>query len=275
MLIGMDHAHLMPEHVAESTKFSSQLKKRLMKSMFGNQYILVGEEAPRLSWCDAMEADERSEAAARLRQRREECMKLAPEARQTALNHTHKLPRKLWDDKTETKKINHSVKTQPQGAEGCGPTCKERKKLWKEELTSLMTLVGAVATLLAVITPSEGAETEDGTDKCLKWEHEPGVAGLMNLDYLMVLLLVLMITTGLIVRVKRYLEEGNQGMRVPSCQELEVWTFPQPGEALQPSTKSSSKVGEMQVRLGYSCSAAGECAAEAAFKATQQRIAIT
>jgi hypothetical protein len=56
VLIGMDHAHLMPEHVAKSTQFSSQL--RLMKSMFGNQYILVGEGAPRLSWCDAMEADE-------------------------------------------------------------------------------------------------------------------------------------------------------------------------------------------------------------------------
>ncbi len=47
VLIGMDHAHLMPEHVAESTELSSQL--RLMKSMFGNQYILVREGAPRLS----------------------------------------------------------------------------------------------------------------------------------------------------------------------------------------------------------------------------------
>jgi hypothetical protein len=26
VLIGMDHAHLMPEHVAESTKYSSQLR---------------------------------------------------------------------------------------------------------------------------------------------------------------------------------------------------------------------------------------------------------
>jgi hypothetical protein len=68
MLISLDHGHLMPEHVTESTKFSSQ------------QYILVGEGAPRLSWCDTMEADERSEAAARIRQRREECRKLAQEA---------------------------------------------------------------------------------------------------------------------------------------------------------------------------------------------------
>ncbi len=77
---------------------------------------------PRLSWCDVMEADERSEAAARIRQRREECRKLAQEARQAALKHTHKLPRKLWDDKNEAKKANHPVKMQSQGAEVCGPT---------------------------------------------------------------------------------------------------------------------------------------------------------
>ncbi len=59
VLLGMNHAHLMPEHVAESTEFSSQL--RLMSSMFGGQYILVGEGASRLSWYDAMEADERCE----------------------------------------------------------------------------------------------------------------------------------------------------------------------------------------------------------------------
>jgi hypothetical protein len=74
LLIGMDHAYLMPEHVAESIDFNSQL--RLMKSMFGNQFILVGEGAPRLSWCDAMEANERCEAAARARKKREECRRL-------------------------------------------------------------------------------------------------------------------------------------------------------------------------------------------------------
>jgi hypothetical protein len=58
-----------------------------------------------------------------------------------------------------------------------------------------------MATLLAVITPSEGAETEGGTDRHLKWEHEPGLEGLMNLDYWMVLPLILMIVTGLIVRI--------------------------------------------------------------------------
>ena len=48
VLLGMDQAHLMPQHVAESTDLSSQL--RLMSSMFGSQHILVGEGAPRLSW---------------------------------------------------------------------------------------------------------------------------------------------------------------------------------------------------------------------------------
>ncbi len=36
------------------------------------------------------------------------------------------------------------------------------------------------------------------------------VAGLMTLDYWMLLLLILVITTGLVVRVKRYLEEGQK-----------------------------------------------------------------
>ena len=58
----MDHSHLMPEHVAKSSKFTSQL--RLMRSIFG----MVGEGAPRLWWCDEMEAIERSEAEARKRQ---------------------------------------------------------------------------------------------------------------------------------------------------------------------------------------------------------------
>ncbi len=100
VLLGMDHAHLMPKHEAESTDLRSQL--RLMSSMFGGQYILVGEGAPRLSWYDAMEADERYEAAANGRKKKEECRKMAQEARQTALRHTHKLPRRLWDDEKES-----------------------------------------------------------------------------------------------------------------------------------------------------------------------------
>ncbi len=112
VLLGMDHAHLMPEHVAESTKLSSQL--RLMSSMFGGQYILVGEGALRLSWYDAMEADERCEAAANARKRREDCRKMAQEARQTALRHTHKLPRRLWEDEKE--RPRPAVNGRPQGS---------------------------------------------------------------------------------------------------------------------------------------------------------------
>ncbi len=75
VLLGMDHARLMPEHVAESTDLSSQL--RLMSSMFGGQHILVGKGAPRLSWVDAMDADERYEAAANRRKKREDYRKMA------------------------------------------------------------------------------------------------------------------------------------------------------------------------------------------------------
>ncbi len=156
MLLGMDHAHLMPEHVAESTDLSSQL--RLMSSMFGGQHILVGEGAPRLSWYDAMEADERCEAAANGIRKREESRKMAQEARQTALKHTHKLPRRLWDDEKEKphptmrgKKYLKAVGSAVQAVRNAGlygrrssPACPR----WS----------GTVATLLAVITPSEGVE---------------------------------------------------------------------------------------------------------------------
>ncbi len=155
LLIGMDHSHLMPEHAAESTHFTSQL--RLMKLMFGNlQHILVGGGAPRFSWCYTMEADKRDEAAASKRQIREECRKLAEKARQEALKHTHKLPSKLCEDKKEAKKMSHLAKLRPQEARVCGLSCKERSNLWKEELSSLTTLVGAVATILTVIAPIEG-----------------------------------------------------------------------------------------------------------------------
>jgi hypothetical protein len=213
VLLGMDHAHLMPEHVAESTEFSSQL--RLMSSMFGGQYILVGEGAPLLSWYDAMEADERCEAAAKTRKRREDCRKMAQEARQTALKHTYKLPRKLWDDEGERKRSNPSVKMKPQGEEECSPGCRERRTLWREELTSLSTLVGTVATLLAVITPSEGAETGGDAGWHPKWNKEPGMEGLVNLDYWTVLPIVVMVITGLIMRIQRHLGEawkpGDEG----------------------------------------------------------------
>jgi hypothetical protein len=37
------------------------------------------------------------------------------------------------------------------------------------------------------------------------------------------------------------------------------------GEAARPTAKSRSTVGRTQVRFGFSCSAAGECATEAVF----------
>jgi hypothetical protein len=264
VLLGMDHAHLMPEHVAESTEFSSQL--RLMSSMFGGQYILVGEGAPRLSWCDAMEADERYEAAAQTRKRREECRKMAQEARQTALKHTYKLPRKLWDDEGERKKSNPSVRARPQENEECGPGCKARRTLWREELTSLSTLVGTVATLLAIITPSEGADTGGEAGWRLKWNHEPAMEGLVNLNYWTVMPIVKMVVTGLIMRIQRRLGEvwkpGDEG---PILARVGGADLPADGGGRQLPTKSRPTVGRTQNRFGYSCSAAGECATEAIF----------
>jgi hypothetical protein len=175
VLLGMDHAHLMPEHVVESTDLSSQL--RLMSSMFGGQHILVGEGAPRLSWVDAMDADERYEAAANGGKKREDYCKMAQEARQTALKHTHKLPKRLWDDEKE--KSHPTMRGRPQSGGECGSSCRER-----QELSSLSTLVGTVATLLAVITPSEGVELG------------------RNLGPIIV-----MVVTSLIMRVQRHLSE--------------------------------------------------------------------
>jgi hypothetical protein len=203
LLIGMDHAHLMPEHVAESADLSSQL--RLMSSMFGGQHILVGEGAPRLSWVDAMDADERYEAAANRRRKREDCRKMAQEARQTALKHTHKLPRRLWNEDKE--KSHSTVRGRPQSGGECGSSCKERRSLWKEELTSLSTLVGTVATLLAVITPSEGVEIGGSPGERSLLKTEPGMENILIMDYWMVLPIIVMVVTSLIMRVQKHLGE--------------------------------------------------------------------
>jgi hypothetical protein len=98
------------------------------------------------------------------------------------------------------------------------PGCKERRTLWKEELSSLSTLVGTVATLLAVITPSEGAEARGEVGWHPKWSGEPGMDGLLNLDYWMVLPIIVMVVTGLIMRIQRHpsARYGSQGMMVPS-----------------------------------------------------------
>ncbi len=79
--------------------------------------------------------------------------------------------------------------------------------MWKEELSSLSTLVGTVATLLAVITPSEGAEARGEVGWYPKWGREPGMDGMLNLDYWMVLPIIVMIVTGLIMRIQRHLGE--------------------------------------------------------------------
>jgi hypothetical protein len=98
--------------------------------MFGGQHILVGEGSPRLSWIDAMDTDETYEAAANGRRKREECRKMAQEARQTALKHTHKLSKRLWDDEKE--KSHPTMRGRPQSSGECGPGCKECRTLWKE-----------------------------------------------------------------------------------------------------------------------------------------------
>ncbi len=75
--------------------------------------------------------------------------------------------------------------------------------MWKEELSSLSTLVGTVASLLAVITPSEGVElgrnSQQGT--------EPGMEGILIMDYWMVLPIIVMVVTSLIMRVQKHLGE--------------------------------------------------------------------
>jgi hypothetical protein len=205
-----------------------------------------------------MEADERcSEAAANGRRKREECRKMAQEARQTALKHTHKLPRRLWDDEKE--RTHPPVRGRPQGGEECGPSCRERRTLWKEELSSL-------STLLAVITPSEGAESGGEPGWYTKWNGEPGMEGILNMDYWMVLPVIVMVVTGLIMRIRRHLGEvwkpGDDGSILARVGEP---TFPWTGEGQLPRTSQESAAGRTQVRLGYSCSAAGECAAEAIF----------
>jgi hypothetical protein len=203
VLLGMDHAHLMPEHVAESTDLSSQLW--LMSSMFGGQHIPVGEGAPRLSWVDAMDADERCEAAANGRKKREDCRKMAQEARQTALKYTHKLPRRLWNEEKE--KSHPVMRGRPQSGGECGSSCKERRTLWKEELSSLSTLFGTVATLLAVITPSKGVELGRNSGGHSQQRTEPGMEGILIMDYWMVLPIVVMVVTSLIMRVQKHLGE--------------------------------------------------------------------
>jgi hypothetical protein len=58
LLVGLDYSNLMPEHVEVSSRFTSKLQ--IMNTVFGNQYILVGEGAPKVTWYEEMEDSERS-----------------------------------------------------------------------------------------------------------------------------------------------------------------------------------------------------------------------
>ncbi len=79
--------------------------------------------------------------------------------------------------------------------------------MWKEELSSLSTLVGTVATLLAVITPSEGVELGRSSGEHSQQRIEPGMEGILVMDYWMVLPIVVMVVTSLIMRVQKHLGE--------------------------------------------------------------------
>ena len=79
--------------------------------------------------------------------------------------------------------------------------------MWKEELSSLSTLIGTVATLLAVITPSEGVELGRDPGGYLRWKVEPGMEGILIMDYWMVLPIIVVIVTSLIMRIQRHLGE--------------------------------------------------------------------
>ena len=79
--------------------------------------------------------------------------------------------------------------------------------MWKEELSRLSTLVGTVATLLAVITPSEGVEIGGGPGERSLSKTEPGMENILIMDYWMVLPIIVMVVTSLIMGVQRHLGE--------------------------------------------------------------------
>ena len=64
-----------------------------------------------------------------------------------------------------------------------------------------------MATLLAVITPSEGVEIEGSSDGRPPLKIEPGMENILIMDYWMVLPIIVMVVTSLIMRVQRHLGE--------------------------------------------------------------------
>ena len=149
LLIGMDNANLMPEHVAESIKECSQL--RLLKSLFGHQYILVGEGAPKLTWSDEIENEKKREREDRKRTRRVKCELLVEKARQK-LAEEKREARPMWPAGTGSKSPGR-----PKGT-ACDSTCETKMKLWKQELSSLDKLVGALSVLLGSLRGAQGME---------------------------------------------------------------------------------------------------------------------
>ena len=64
-----------------------------------------------------------------------------------------------------------------------------------------------MATLLAVITPSEGAELGRNPDGHSRGKIEPGMEGILIMDYWMVLPIIVMVVTSLVMRIQRHLGE--------------------------------------------------------------------
>ncbi len=88
----------------------------------------------------------------------------------------------------------------------------------------------------------------------------------MNLDYWTVLPIIVMIGTGLTMRIQRHLGEVWKPVdEGPILVKVGGANLPADGGGAAPSTSSRSTVRRTQDRFGYSCSAARECATEAIF----------
>ncbi len=91
----------------------------------------------------------------------------------------------------------------------------------------------------------------------------------------MMLPLILVIAMMLVVRIKKYLNEREgteeESLLMERIGEVEL---PAAGEVLDFLTKSRTVDERTQIWSGYSSCAEGECAADAAFRAVQQQVAI-
>jgi hypothetical protein len=140
-----------------------------------------------------------------------------------------------------------------------------------------MTLVGAMASLLAVIAPSEAQELPGLHEDCLREHRKTTMTGMVSLDYWVIIPFLLVAAVMLITRVREYLGEvkmagGTIFLPMRSSKGVEararVWR--------KLSTNNAQQVGgKMQPWSGHSCCTAGECAAEAGIFTVQQRLAIT